>query len=170
MDELLQVGIISSTHGLKGEVKVFPTTDDAKRFKQLKQVILLKNSKEETLEVESVRFFKKLVILKFKGIDDINDILPYKGESLYVTRDQAVPCEEDEYFIVDLIDLTVIDEEEKELGSIKEVIQTGANDVYVVQLQNGGECLIPAIKECILKIDLEDRLMQVHLLEGLLEL
>lgn len=166
---MLQVGIISSTHGLKGEVKVFPTTDDAKRFKELKQVILLRNSIEEVLEVQCIKFFKKLVIVKFKGIDDINDILPYKGEPLYVTREQAVPCKEDEYFIADLIDLNVVDEEQKELGVIKEVIQTGANDVYVVQLLNGGECLIPAIKECILKIDLEGGVMQVHLMEGLLE-
>ncbi len=170
MDKMLQVGIISSTHGLKGEVKVFPTTDDVKRFKQLKQVILIKNNVEEILEVQSVKFFKKLVILKFKGIDDINDILPYKGESLYVTREQAVPCEKDEYFIADLIDLKVIDEEEKEIGIIKEVIQTGANDVYVIELLNGSECLVPAIKECILKIDVEGDVMQVHLMEGLLEL
>ncbi|MFI3202440.1 MAG: ribosome maturation factor RimM [Eubacteriales bacterium] len=169
MDKLLQVGVISSTHGLKGEAKVFPTTDDVNRFKKLKQVTLVKNGIEEILEIQSIKFFKKLVIVKFKGIDDIDEVLPYKGDSLYVTREQAVPCEKDEYFIADLIDLTVVDEEEKELGRLKEVIRTGANDVYVVELLNGQDCLIPAIKECILQIDVKGRKMKVHVMEGLLD-
>ncbi|MFI3177742.1 MAG: ribosome maturation factor RimM [Eubacteriales bacterium] len=169
MEQLLQVGIIAQTHGIKGEVKIFPTTDDAMRYKKLKEVIVKRNHAEEVLVIQSVKFFKKFVIVKFKDIDDINEVLAYKGESLYVTRDQAVPCQEDEYFIADLLELRVIDEKEESLGILSDVIQTGANDVYVITLENGKECLIPAIKECILKINVNEGIMQVKLLEGLLE-
>ena len=107
MEDLLQVGIITKTHGLRGEVKVFPTTDDARRFKKLKEVILDTGREKITLEIEGVRFFKNLVILKFKGIDNINDIERNTGKSLYVTRENAVKLEKDEYFIADLIGIDV---------------------------------------------------------------
>lgn len=169
MDELLQVGVITSTHGIKGEVKVFPTTDDVNRFKQLKEVILDTGKEQMTLQIEGVKFFKQFVILKFKGIDDINDIERYSKRSLYVTRENAVPLGENEYFIADLIDLTVIDEAEKKFGVLKDVIQTGANDVYVITMTDEREVLVPAIKECILDVNLEKRVMKIHLLEGLLD-
>ena len=169
MDELLQVGVITSTHGIKGEVKVFPTTDDVNRFKQLKEVILDTRKEQMTLQIEGVKFFKQFVILKFKGIDDINDIERYSKRSLYVTRENAVPLGENEYFIADLIDLTVIDEAEKKFGVLKDVIQTGANDVYVITMTDEREVLVPAIKECILDVNLEKRVMKIHLLEGLLD-
>lgn len=170
MDSLLRVGIISSTHGICGEVKVFPTTDDVQRFKQLKQVILDTGKEQIDLEVERVKFFKQFVILKFKGIDHINEIEPYRGKDLLVTREHAVPLEEGEYFITDLIGLRVVSEQGEELGILKDVIQTGANDVYVVERKGNKDLLIPAIRECILDIDLDAGLMTVHLLEGLLDL
>ena len=102
MEKLLQVGVITSTHGIRGEVKVFPTTDDPKRFKKLKQVILDTGKEKRDLEVESVKFFKQFVILKFKGIDNINEVERYKRCPLLVTRDHAVPLQEDEYFIADI--------------------------------------------------------------------
>ncbi len=169
MEELLQVGVISSTHGIKGEVKVFPTTDDPNRFKELKEIILDTGKEQITLKIEGVKFFKQLVILKFKDIDNINEIEKYKGKSLFVTRENAVPLKENEYFIADLIDLTIIDEEDKEFGVLKDVLQTGANDVYVVEIKSGGEVLIPAIKDCILNVDLDKKTMKIHLLEGLLD-
>ena len=100
MEDMLQVGVITQTHGVRGEVKVFPTTDDVNRFKKLKQVILDTGKETMPLEIQSVKFFKQFVILKFKGIDNINDIEKYKRCSLYVTREHAVPLEEDEYFIL----------------------------------------------------------------------
>ena len=103
MEQFLQVGVISSTHGLRGEVKVFPTTDDAARFQTLKNVVLDTGREKLDLEIQSVRFFKQFVIVKFKGIDNINDIEKYKGKSLFVTRENAVELEEDEYYIGDLI-------------------------------------------------------------------
>lgn len=168
MEQLLQVGVISSTHGIRGEVKVFPTTDDPDRFRKLKQVILDTGREQKGLEIEGVKFFKQFVILKFKGIDNINDIEKYKGKSLYVTREHAVKLKKDEYFIADLIGMTVKEEDGAILGTVSDVLQTGANDVYVVALADGGEVLLPAIKDCILSVDMEKREMQVHVLDGLL--
>lgn len=169
MDELLQVGIISQTHGIRGEVKVFPTTDDVKRFKKLKETILDTGKEKITLEIESVKFFKQFAILKFKGIDNINEVERYKGKSLYVTRENAVRLRRNEYFIADLIDIEVYEENEQLLGTLTNVIETGANDVYEVAMSDGREVLIPAIKECILSVDIEGRKMVVHLLDGLLD-
>ena len=167
MSDLLQVGVITSTHGVRGEVKVFPTTDDPARFKKLKQVILDDGKQQIDLEIASVKFFKNMVILKFKGIDNINDVEKYRRATLLVTRENAVPLAENEYFIADLIGLSAVSDEGEELGTITDVLQTGANDVYVVTTPQKEEILVPAIRECILAIDLDARRMQIHLLPGL---
>lgn len=169
MEEILQVGIITSTHGVRGEVKVYPTTDDVRRFKRLKEVILDTGKEQLTLEIESVKFFKQFVILKFKGIDNINDVEKYRQKSLYVTRENAVRLSRDEYFIADLMGLKVIDESEAEIGTLREVLETGANDVYIIDMKDGRELLLPAIKQCVLKVDVENGFMQVHILDGLLD-
>ena len=170
MEDLLQVGIITSTHGVRGEVKVYPTTDDPRRFRRLKEVVLDTGKEKMNLEIEGVKFFKQFVILKFKGLDNINDIEKYRPKSLYVTRKNAVRLQRDEYFIADLIGLKVQDEDGKELGTVKDVIETGANDVYEVEMADGKSLLLPAIKQCILNVDVENGTMQVHVLEGLLDL
>ena len=169
MEQMLRVGVITSTHGVRAEVKVFPTTDDAKRFKTLKKVILDGREPLE-LSIEQVKFFKNMVILKFKGYDNINDVETWRQRDLLITRDQAVELKEDEYFITDLIGLTVVNEEEAVLGRVKDVLETGANDVYVVELTGGKELLLPAIKDCILNVDLEGGRMKVHVLDGLMDL
>ncbi len=169
MEDLLQVGAITQTHGVRGEVKVFPTTDDPGRFKKLKKVLLDTGKEMRELEIESVRFFKQFVILKFKGIDSLNDVEIYKKKNLYVTRENAVKLKKDEYFIADLIGISVFGEDGDELGKLKDVLITGANDVYVVEGGKYGEVLIPAIKECILNVDIEGRRMEVHLLPGLVD-
>ena len=170
MEDLLQVGIITSTHGVRGEVKVYPTTDDPRRFRRLKEVVLDTGREKLNLEIEGVKFFKQFVILKFKGLDNIYDIEKYRQKSLYVTRKNAVRLQRDEYFIADLIGLKVQDEDGKELGTVKDVIETGANDVYEVEMADGKSLLLPAIKQCILNVDVENGTMQVHVLEGLLDL
>ena len=156
MENMLRVGVITSTHGIKGEVKVFPTTDDAIRFKELKEVILDTGKEYIPMEIEHVKFFKNMVILKFRGYDNINEIEKYKSRDLLITRDQAVDLEPDEYFITDLIGLTVVSDQGAELGTLKDVLETGANDVYVVAMKDGKELLLPAI--------------EVHVLEGLMDL
>lgn len=174
----LQVGAITSTHGIKGEVKVFPTTDDPKRFEVLKQVFLETSKGDMELEIEGVRYFKQFVIIKFKDIDDINDVEKYKGLNLVIPREKAVKLKKDEYFVGDLIGSTVIADEKIEsndsddnyvLGTLKDIMFTGANDVYVVITKSGKEVLIPAIKQCILNVDVEKNTITVHLLDGLLD-
>ena len=168
MEDMLQVGVITQTHGVRGEVKVFPTTDDVNRFKKLKQVILDTGKETMPLEIQSVKFFKQFVILKFKDIDNINDIEMYKRCSLYVTREHAVALEEDEYFIADMIGMEVCTEDGNIFGTLKDVIETGANDVYVIENAEHGEVLVPAIKECIRSVDIEKGQMMIHLMDGLI--
>lgn len=164
----LQVGVITQTHGIRGEVKVFPTTDDANRFKKLKEVILETEKDRRTLTVEGVKFFKQYVILKFKEYDSINDMEKYKGARLLVPREKAVKLQKDEYFVADLIGLQVVTEDGEPFGRLKNVLETGANDVYVVETAEGKEVLLPAIKECVLRIDMDKGVVTVHIMDGLL--
>ena len=168
--EYFQVGSITTTHGLKGEVKVYPTTDDPNRFKKLKQVLLEEKQGFVTLNIKSVKFFKNIVIIGFDEFNDINQVVGLRGKKLFVSRENAVKLKKDEYYIPDLMGIKVVDEKNEELGVLKDVLTTGANDVYVVETPNGKEILLPAIKECILSVDTENELMVVHLMDGLLDL
>lgn len=167
MEDRFQVGVISSTHGIGGEVKVFPTTDDAKRFKKLKQVILDTGKEELHLEISQVKFFKKMVILKFKEFNNINEVERFRGKGLYVLRKDAVKLEKGEYFIADMIGMRVVSTEGEDLGSLRDVLQTGANDVYIVKKEGEPELLLPAIKECIRSVDMEQGLITAYLMPGL---
>ena len=169
MEKFFQTGIVTATHGIRGEVKVFPTTDDPRRFRRLKEVIVDTGKERVVLEIESVKFFKQFVILKFKGIDCINDVEKYRQASLFVTREQAVRLGKDEYFIADLMGLRVRNEENSEIGILKDVMETGANDVYVIDLDDGRELLLPAIKQCVLEVNVTEGYIRIHILEGLLD-
>ncbi|MBO4999120.1 MAG: 16S rRNA processing protein RimM [Lachnospira sp.] len=170
MEQWFKVGEIANTHGIRGEVKVYPTTDDVKRFKKLKTCTLDTGKEKIELHVESCKFFKQFAILKFKEFNDINEVERYKHCGLYVDREHAVKLQRDEYYIADLIGITVYNEDDTVLGTLKDVIETGANDVYLVKMEDGRELMIPALKECILDVDIENGRMKVHLLKGLLEL
>lgn len=167
MEQFLQVGVISSTHGIRGEVKVFPTTDDPARFKKLKNVLLDTGKERIELEIQSVKFFKQFVIVKFRGIDNINDIEKYKGKSLMVPREDAVQLEEDEYYIADLIGMEVYTDGGR-FGTLKDVMETGANEVYIIDSDEHGEVLVPAIHDCILDVDVEKQTMKIRLMDGLI--
>lgn len=153
---------------MRGEVKVFPTTNDLDRFLDLETVYLDTGREMRELTVSGVKFFKQFAILKFKEIDNINDIEKYKKCSLYVTREDAIPLEEDEYYIADLLGITVFTEDGGKFGTLREVMETGANDVYIVDSKEHGEVLIPAIHDCILDVNVEEKRMTVHLLPGLI--
>jgi 16S rRNA processing protein RimM len=170
MEQFFRVGVITTTHGVRGEVKVFPTTDDPQRFKKLKQVILDNGKEQKELEITSVKFFKNLVILKFKGLDNINDVEKYKKADLLVTRKNAVPLKEGEYFIADLIGLKATSDEGEDLGVLSDVIQTGANDVYVFSKEGMQDLLVPKIPDCIKEVHIEEGTILVHLLPGLRDL
>lgn len=170
MENLLQVGAILDTHGLRGEVKVFPTTDDAHRYDTLREVELCtKDGTYLHLEVERVRYSKNLVIVKFKNYDHINDIEQYKKCNLYVTREHAVELGRDEYFVADLVGLAARSDEGEQLGTVKDVLSTGANDVYVIRDEADGELLVPAIHDCVKEINIQEGYMVLHLLPGLRE-
>jgi len=167
MEDRFQVGIITSPHGIAGEVKVFPTTDDIRRFQKLKHVILDTGREELHLEIAQVRFSKQMVILKFREFQNINEVERFRGKSLYVTRENAVNLEKDEYFIADMIGMNVVATNGEDLGILKDVMQTGANDVYIVEEPDGTELLLPAIHDCVRDVDMNRRVITVFLMPGL---
>ena len=167
MTDRFQIGVNTSTHGIKGEAKVYPTTDDVKRFKSLKQVTADTGKEQLTLHVCGVKFFKQFVILKFEEYNSINETEFLRQAKLIVDRSEAIPLKKDEYYIADLIGIKCVTDTGKELGTIKDVLETGANDVYIID-SGKDEILIPAIKDCILDIDVENGIMKIHLLEGLI--
>lgn len=168
MEDRLRVGVITSAHGVHGEANVFPTTDDALRFKKLKKVYIDTKKEQIKAEIEGVKFFKNMVILKFNGIDDRNLIEKYKSCDLLIDREDAVPLGEDEYFICDLIGFDVVSDTDEHLGTLTDILTTAANDVYMVNDENGREILIPSTKDCILNIDTDKKIICVHLLKGMI--
>ena len=170
MDDIFQIGKIVNTQGLKGEVRVFPTTDDVHRFDMLKTVFMRGKQGVREIGIERVRHQKNLVIVKFAGIDDINAAETLRGCELVVPRAEALPLAEDEYYHKDLMGMMVVTTDGEELGAIADILVTGANDVYVVSNNGGGQLLIPAIRQCIITVDKDARVMTVALLEGLREL
>ncbi|ERK30580.1 ribosome maturation factor RimM [Clostridium intestinale] len=151
MEQFLNVGQIVNTHGVKGEVKVFPLTDDPMRFKKLKKVII--DNKE--VQILSYKFQKDRVILQLEGVDTMDDAIRLKGKYLKVSREDAVKLPKDTYFIADLIGCSVFDTDETPLGEVYDVIKTGSNDVYWVK--GIKELLIPVLKEIVLDINVEDK-------------
>lgn len=170
MNDYFRVGVIANTHGIRGEVKVYPTTDNVERFKDLKKVILDTGKEKKELEIQNVKFFKNMAILKFKGIDNINDIEKYKGKDLLVTRDDAVELEEDEFYFADILDAKVVTDKGEDFGVIVDIMETGANDVFVIKTKDGKEVLFPVTKECIVDMDMDENLITVHILPGLLDI
>lgn len=172
MQEKLRVGTIVTTHGLKGEVKVYPTTDEPERFYDLKKVWLDRSGKMENmirLEVENVRFSKNLALVKFKEFDSIDDVMAIRKGELYVDRADAIPLEEGEYFVGDIIGCRVLDENDAELGTVKEFIETGAHDVMLVKTE-GKDLMIPYCDPFIIEKAPEEGYIRVHLIPGLLDL
>ena len=167
MIDMFRVGVITQPHGVRGEMKVFPTTDDPRRFEDLDTVILDTGKEKRNLTIQSVKYQKNLVILKCKEVNDRNEVELLRKAELYVTRDQAVELEEGEYFIADLLGCKVVSDAGEDLVVLDDVLQTGANDVYSVKKKGEKELLIPVIPQCVLNVDIEKKEILVHLLEGL---
>ncbi len=168
MDDFLEIGQIVNSYGIKGFFKVVPFTDDITRFNNLKNIYIERNKKLESKEIEEVKYHKNLVLLKIKGIDDINDTEQYKNCYLKIDRKDAIGLPEDTYFITDLMGIEVFTEEGKHLGNIVDIFPTGSNDVYVVKDESGNQILLPAIGEVIKKVDVTARKMIVKLISGLI--
>ena len=171
MTETFQVGVIASTHGLSGEVNVFPTTQDPERFKKLKKVTLHTQKGEEIqLDIVSSRFFKKFVIVKFKQFNNINEVEKFRGCELTIDRKDAIKLEKGEYYCADLIGLVIVDEEGNELGTLTEILQTGANDVYEMTRKDSEDKIyIPAIRDCVKEINVDEGKIVIHVMPGLLD-
>ncbi len=167
MNDLFRVGVLSGTHGLKGDVKVYPTTDDPEKFMRLKEVFLDTKKEMLTMKIAAAKPYKNMYLLRFEGYEDINLIEKYSKCELYVGRENAVPLEDGEHYIADLIGLKVVTDTDEDFGTVKDIMRTGANDVYVVD-KDGQEVLIPSIPDCILSVDLEEGVVTVHLLKGLI--
>ena len=168
MEQYFEIGKITGTHGIRGTMRVFPTTEDPSRFERLKEIIVEIRGKRETFHIQKVAFHKQFVLLTVKEITDITVAELYKNGRILIPDAMAIPLGEDEYYNRDLYGLKVVTEEGEELGEITEIFPTGSNDVYVVKKDGKGkELLLPAIKDCIKNVDLENGVMTVKLLEGL---
>ena len=161
MQKYFEVGQIVNTFGVKGILKVKPFTDDANRFEELKKVYICKKEKLEEVEIEEVKYHKDMVLLKVKGIDDMNEAEKVKGLYLKIDRENAKKLPKD------LLGLEVYSDKEELLGKVDDIFRTGANDVYVVKDEKGKQLLLPGIPEVIKEIDLEKEKIIVHLLKGL---
>lgn len=169
MIDRFRVGVITAPHGIKGEAKVYPTTQDPDRLRTLKTLYINTPRGEESLTLEGVRFSKNMAIMKFAGIDTPEAVRSLRQTDLFVDRAHATPLKEGENYIGDLVDLTVVTETGEVLGQVIEVFPTGANHVLKVQMSQKN-IYIPFIKECVLDVNLEEGTILVHLLDGLLEL
>ena len=167
MEQYLEIGQIVNTNGLKGLLKVKPFTDDITRFEALKTIYVQIKKELVEYEIEEVKYVKNMVLLKFKGIDDINEAEKFKNLFLKINRKDAVPLSENSYFIVDLIGCNVITEQGENLGIVDDVFPTGSNDVYVVKNEQGKQILLPAIADVIKNVDIQKKQITVKLLEGL---
>ncbi len=167
MDKFFEIGKIAGTHGIKGTLKIFPTTDMPERFELLKEVILEIKDEKKVCEIAKVAYHKNFVLLTLKEYNDINQVEGFKGGRVLIPADKALPLGEDEYYTKDLYDMDVYTDEGEYLGKITEVYVTGANDVYGLKKEGEKELLIPAIKQCILNINVRDKKMTVKLMEGL---
>lgn len=167
MKDYFEVGQIVNTHGLKGFLKVVPYTDDIERFSELKKVIVVYNNKDIEFEIEKVKYFKGMVILKLKGIEHINEAEKFKNCFLKIKREDAKKLDKNTYFIADLIGLNVYDEQGTKLGILDEIFPTGSNDVYVVKDEKGKQYLLPAISSVIKEINLEDEKIIVDISGGI---
>ena len=168
MQKYLEVGQIVNTFGVSGEVKVYPYTDDIKRFSKLKSVYIEKKSVMQEYKIQNVRYHKNMVIIKFENVENMNDAELLKNCYLKIDRKDAIKLPKDTFFIADLIGLDVYTDEGKLLGKVEDIYSTGSNDIYVVKDELGKQVLLPAIKDVLKDINLEERKITVHIIKGLI--
>lgn len=168
MQEFLELGQIVNTFGIKGMIKVKPFTDDITRFDNIKNIYVETNKTENQYEIEEVKYHKGMVLIKFKGIDSIEEAELLRNSYLKIHRKDEPELEEGTYYIADLIGLEVYSDEGSLLGKLDDIYNTGSNDIYVVKDELGKQLLLPAISDVIKKIDLQQKKIVVHILKGLI--
>jgi 16S rRNA processing protein RimM len=170
-ERMLSVGKVVNTHGIRGELKVWPQTDFPEvRFKKGSRLRLYSPETGETIAVvvEGAREQKSMFVLKLEGYDNINQVEPYKGWELKVGAEERVPLQEGEYYVRDIVGCSVVNEDGEALGTIADILKPGANDVWVVKRPKGKEWLLPVIDDVVLAVDVAGRTVKVRLMEGLL--
>ena len=167
MTKYLEIGQIVNTFGVKGMVKVKPFTDDIKKFGKLKKIYIENKTGKKEYEIEEIKEHKEMMLVKFKGIENANDAELLRDSYLIVDRENLQPLEEGTFYIVDLIGINVYTEEGKQLGILDDIFNTGSNDIYVVKDELGKQLLLPAIKDVIKEINVEEGKIIVHLIDGL---
>ena len=165
--EYFEIGQIVNTFGIKGFVKVNPFTDDMERFAELKSVLVVKNKELIEMQIEEIKYQKNVVLIKFKGIEDINMAEKYKGCYIKIKRENARKLPKDTYFIADLIGMQVYDEQGNLLGKVNDIYNNKVHDIYVIKDEKGKQILLPSTKEVIKQIDMDNDRIVVHLIEGL---
>ena len=165
--EYFEIGQIVNTFGIKGFVKVNPFTDDMQRFEELHEVFVVKNKEMLKMQIEEIKYQKNVVLIKFKGIEDINMAEKYKGCYIKIKREDARKLPKDTYFIADLIGLTVYDENGNILGKVEDIYNNKVHDIYVVKDDLGKQILLPSTKEVIKQINVDENNIVVHLIDGL---
>ncbi|NMA87280.1 MAG: 16S rRNA processing protein RimM [Tissierellia bacterium] len=167
LEDFIQIGRIANTHGVRGEIKIIPLTNDMHRFNYLKTAFL--GEEKIKVEVENVKYHKNLVIVKFKEFNDINEIISFKDEYVYIEGKDKVVLPEDHYFLYDIVNCEVFDTQNNYIGIVKEVLQSASNDIYIVKDKKGKEYLIPAVKEFFIDIDVENKKIIIDPIEGMIE-
>lgn len=166
--EKLEIGQIVNTFGIKGFVKIYPYVDDIQRFDDLKKVYIKMKKQETELEIEEVKYQKNMVLVKFKGIETVEQAELLRNAYVEIDRKDAIPLEEGQYFIADLLGLEVYLDTGEKLGILDDIFNTGSNDIYVVKNELGKQFLLPYIDDVIKNIDIENKKITVHLIEGLI--
>ena len=169
MEDFLRIGILSSPHGVKGEISVYPTSDELDRFSDLEEVYLDINGDLQPHKVEGCKYKKNMPVLKLEGLDDRNSIEGLRGVDVYVDKEHAIPLEEGEYFLADVIGFGVIsDKDESKIGVLEDYMENAADQViFIVKCLDGTTKYIPDVEEFVLSVDLDEKTMLVHLIEGM---
>ncbi|KRE83263.1 16S rRNA processing protein RimM [Paenibacillus sp. Soil766] len=169
-EKLVTVGKVVNSHGIRGELKIVPETDFPERFDVGNSLIIVDSQNKQTpVTVKTSRLHKNVFIVLFSQFSNINDVEKFKGSLLKIEAKNQQPLEEGEYYYQEIIGCKVVTEDEQELGLISEILTPGANDVWVVSLPKGKQLLLPVIDDVILKVDIPNKTIRIHLMEGLLE-
>ena len=166
--EKLEIGQIVNTFGIKGFVKIYPYVDDITRFDDLEDVYILQKKQETKLKIEEVKYQKNMVLVKFKGIETVEQAENLRNAYVEIDRKDAIPLEEGQYFIADLLGLDVFLDTGEKLGILDDIFNNGSTDIYVVKNELGKQFLLPYIDDVIKNIDLENEKITVHLIDGLI--
>lgn len=169
MHEYLQIGKIVNTHGVRGEVRLIPLTDDPHRFDKLKSILVEKDGAMVQHSVKDVKYTKGSVILKLSDIETMEAAEALRNCFVLIDRKNAVKLPKDSFFICDILGSEVFDENGLLLGKLNDVLQTGSNDVYIIKNNEGKEVLLPALKSVVRSVSLEQKRIDVTVPKGLLD-